>query len=195
LVFSKSSHPSNPTRPLTPLQIVFLVDNFTHISMLFKGFHFYRTSVTRLLTTFPPRPLTLISARKSPVETLSYWHSPHTSTSKLPIVFIHGIGIGLLPYVDFLATLKAQDNVDGAVGIIAIEILPISFRITHSVLGREEMCRQIQTILLRHGFEKFVLVTHSQVHPNSPFGTLDLLNIESAVDTGQLLQTIFSKIP
>jgi pimeloyl-ACP methyl ester carboxylesterase len=92
---------------------------------------------------------------------LSYWHRPHTSTSKLPIVFLHGIGIGLWPYVKFLAALNNQGPHDEDVGIIAIELLPISFRITQAALGQEEVCRQIGNILHHHGYEKFVLVTHS----------------------------------
>jgi hypothetical protein len=150
-------------RMLIILQIVFLVDNMTHLSMLYHGFKYHRTSIIRFPTVFPPRPLTLITTKRSPVKILSYWLRPHTSKTKLPIVFLHGIGIGLWPYVNFLAALNNRGNDGGEVGIIAIEILPISFRITHSALGKEEMCRQIENILLRHGFESFVLVTHSCV--------------------------------
>jgi hypothetical protein len=139
------------------------VDSITHLYMLYHGFKYHRTSIIRFPIVFPPRPLTLITTKRSPVKTLSYWLRPHTSKTKLPIVFLHGIGIGLWPYVNFLAALNHQGNDDGEVGIIAIEILPISFRITHSALGKEEMCRQIENILLHHGFESFVLVTHSCV--------------------------------
>ncbi len=113
-------------------------------------------------TTFPFRPQTVLTAHHSPVKRLSYWHRPHKSATKLPIVFLHGIGIGLLPYVPFLGALNgANGSEDGDVGIIAVEILPISFRMTHRGLGKGEMCRQLQMILRRHGFEKFVLVSHS----------------------------------
>ena len=141
-----------------PSRSSFLVDNITHLSLLYHGYQYHRTSLLRFPSVFPPRPLTLLTKNRSPVKILSYWARPHTSTSKLPIVFLHGIGIGLWPYVNFLSALK---NHDTDVGIIAIEILPVSFRITHSALGREDMVRQIQSVLLHHGFEKFVLVTHS----------------------------------
>jgi pimeloyl-ACP methyl ester carboxylesterase len=131
--------------------------------MLYHGFKYHRTSIIRFPTVFPPRPLTLFTKNRSPVKILSYWLRPHTSKTKLPIVFLHGIGIGLWPYVKFLAALNNQGNDDGEVGIIAMEILPISFRITNSALDKEEMCRQIENILLHHGFESFVLVTHSCV--------------------------------
>ncbi|KAI9768078.1 MAG: hypothetical protein M1840_005112 [Geoglossum simile] len=143
--------------------IVFVVDSTTHISMLYYKFQYHRTPITRFPLVFPFRPLTLFTTRHSPVRSLSYWHRPHTSRTKLPVLFIHGIGIGLWPYVNFLAALGggADDEDDGDIGVIALEILPVSFRIAGAALSREDMCRQIQTILLRHGFEKFVLVAHS----------------------------------
>lgn len=120
--------------------------------------------MSRFLTVFPFRPLTITSPYRSPAKILSYWHSPHTSKTRLPILFIHGIGIGLYPYVNFLADLnhanKLQDP-DGNVGIIAIEIMSMSFRITNSALEKDEMCDEIQAILKTHGWEKFVLISHS----------------------------------
>lgn len=50
---------------------------------------------------------------------------------------------------------------DDQVGIIAIELMPVSFRITHEALGKEEICDEIQAILKHHGFAKYVLVAHS----------------------------------
>ena len=138
-----------------------MVDNLTHLSLLYHGFKYHRTSLLRLPTVFPARPLALLAFNRSPVKILSYWLRPHTSPSKLPILFLHGIGIGLWPYVNFLAALNHQGKDDGEVGIIAVEILPVSFRITHSALGKEEMCRQMHSILIHHGFDNFVLVAHS----------------------------------
>jgi pimeloyl-ACP methyl ester carboxylesterase len=95
-----------------------------------------------------------------------YWHRPHTSKTKLPIVFIHGIGIGLYPYTNFLKDLNSADGLEGGgsndqVGIIAIEIMPVSFRITHAALSKDDLCSEIAKILAHHGWEKVVLVSHS----------------------------------
>ena len=108
----------------------------------------------------------MTSRQKSPVSHLSYWHRPHTSKDRLPVLFIHGIGIGLYPYVDFLADLNSEEGLedsssDDQVGIIAIEIMPVSFRITHPALAKEVMCAEIQSILQHHGWERCVLVSHS----------------------------------
>jgi len=140
------------------------------------------------------RPLTLF-AHRSPVNTISYWYRPHKSRTRTPVLFLHGIGIGLYPYVSFLAELNkfARHEKDSDIGVIALEILPVSFRITHPVLVKEEMCRQIHAILLRHDFEKVVLVSHSSVFPiltfqiNSPVLRLSL-------DMAQSLQLTCSRI-
>lgn len=117
----------------------------------------------RFATVFPPRPLTLFTTHTTPARTLSYWHRPHTSKSRLPVLFIHGIGIGLFTYAHFLAQLnrKKDDAADGETGVVAIEVMPISFRITHAALDREEMKDEILKIVHSHGWTKFVLVAHS----------------------------------
>ena len=132
--------------------------------MWFHGFQFHRLRLSRTLTVFPFRPLTLTSPYQTPAKTVTYWHRPHTSRTRLPILFVHGIGIGLYPYVNFLAELnrKTDDDVsDGEVGIIAVEIMPISFRITVQIPESNQMCEEILQILNKHGWDKCVLVSHS----------------------------------
>ena len=96
-----------------------------------------------------------------------YWHRPHTSTTKLPVVFIHGIGIGLYPYTKFLTELNSNTGIESPdpndqVGIIAIEIMPVSFRLTHPALDRQAMCEEIDEIVSHHfPDQKVVLVSHS----------------------------------
>ena len=128
------------------------------------SFDFHRTSLLRLPAVFPLRPLALITSRRSPAKTLTYWHRPHTSKHRLPVLFVHGIGIGLYPYIDFLAELNIENSMnesDGEVGIIAVEIMCVSSRITSEALEKEEMCQEIDRILKAHNWGKFVLVSHS----------------------------------
>lgn len=131
--------------------------------MRYQSFHFYRLPLSRFATVFPPRPLTLLTTHTTPARTVSYWHRPHKSKSRLPVLFIHGIGIGLFTYAHFLAQLnrKKDDQADGEIGIIAVEIMPISFRLTHAALDSDEMKSEISKIVLSHGWTKFVLVAHS----------------------------------
>lgn len=155
---------SHSSKKLTvPPQLVSAVDALTHMYMRYKSFHFYRLSLDRFLTVFPLRPLTLLTTYTSPAKTLSYWHRPHKTKSRLPVLFIHGIGIGLWTYAGFLAEInRIQDyQTDGETGIIAVEIMPISFRITHAALRRDKMKEEILKIVRSHGWTKFVLVAHS----------------------------------
>lgn len=66
--------------------------------------------------------------------------------------------IGLLPYVPFLAELLSEDP---DVGLIAVEILSISMRITPAPLDRKAMLEAITQILDFHSFQDVVLVGHS----------------------------------
>lgn len=128
--------------------------------MLYHGFHFYRASLWRFFTLFPFRPLALSSAHRSPVKYLTYWHRQHRSKTRLPVLFIHGIGIGLYPYTNFLGEL-AKELENDEVGIIALEIMPVSSRITHSALDKDTMIQEILNIIKYHRWTKLVLVSHS----------------------------------
>ena len=154
---------------------VFVVDSITSVYMLSHSFHFYGLGLKHFWTVFPFRPLALLARHKSPGKTISYWYRPHTAENAIPLLFIHGIGIGLYPYVNFLAqinrinTLRDQNfgNIPASkelkshVGIIGIEIMPISFRITQAMPSQDELVAEILAILKYHGWEKIILATHS----------------------------------
>ncbi|KAF2728247.1 hypothetical protein EJ04DRAFT_516734 [Polyplosphaeria fusca] len=151
-------------RSLTWYMCVFIVDTVASGYLRYYSFDFHSTSPLRLPTVFPFRPLALLTSHRSPAKTLTYWHRPHTSKTRLPVLFIHGIGIGLYPYINFLAELNLEDETnesDGELGVIAVEIMSVSLRITGETLKKEEMCQEIDCILKAHSWEKFVLVSHS----------------------------------
>ena len=151
-------------RPLFWYVCVFTVDFITQTYLLWHSFDFYRLPVTKSFTVFPPRPLTWFGRHRSPANTLTYWYKPHMSKAGLPVVFIHGIGIGLYPYTKFMVQINErckQSKEDQQIGIIAIEIMPVSFRITGAALSRQQMCDEIQQILAKHGWEKAILISHS----------------------------------
>lgn len=167
-----------------------MVDVVLSGSLLYHSFDFYSNS---LISVFPLRPLSLFTPHRSPTKTVSYWHRPHTSKERLPILFIHGIGIGLYPYVNFLAEINAQhgeEPSDGQVGIIAVELMAISSRITSEAISKENMCEEVRRILDAHGWEKFVLVSHSYVPPlySSSFSLLTISSYGSVIAT-HLLHT------
>lgn len=144
-----------------------LVDTVTAARLRYHGFLLHRTHHTDLrsaLAIFPPRPASLFTRQISSAPNLSYWYRPHTSKTRLPILFIHGIGIGLYPYITWFSEINKSDMQaasDGEIGIIAVELMPISFRLTGKIISPNEICRQINMILERHGFDKVVLASHS----------------------------------
>lgn len=123
--------------------------------MSWNGYKHYTNG--SIMEVFPWRPHTVLSA-KSPARYLSYWCRPHTSKTKMPIVFLHGLGIGIYPYIPLYVELAAADP---EVGIIVIENMPISMRICHDPMSANELCAQINRILEHHNFDKFVLMSHS----------------------------------
>ncbi|KAI6246702.1 hypothetical protein HI914_04671 [Erysiphe necator] len=144
------------------------VDSLTHIIMHYHGFDFYREDHGRFLSTFPFRPLTLLSSLKSPVKKTAYWYRKHKSNDLLPVVFLHGIGIGLYPYTPFLKELNQLKKVgfsrtDEQIGIIAIENLNISFRLRDAPANSKVTCSEIEQIILNHfpPNQQFVFVAHS----------------------------------
>ncbi|KAI9836584.1 MAG: hypothetical protein M1819_001216 [Sarea resinae] len=142
-----------------------VVDTAAHCILSYHGFRFYRASFAKFFTLFPFRPLTLLSPFKSPSEKLTYWHRPHSSRTRLPVLFLHGIGVGLFHYTAFLRELdlkgKGSEEDSGDVGIIALEIMPVSSRITYPALEKDVMVREVVTIVKKHGWSKFILVGHS----------------------------------
>lgn len=125
------------------------------------GYTFY--PLQRWFTSIPCRPWTLLSKRRSPAAHLAYWHSPHTSKTRLPILYIHGIGV-LHTYLQFFAELKQTNYTeckDGSIGVIVLDLMPISFRMTDTALPADEIGAEIRSILDTHGWNKFTLLANS----------------------------------
>ncbi|KZT23877.1 hypothetical protein NEOLEDRAFT_1148969 [Neolentinus lepideus HHB14362 ss-1] len=166
-------------RPVVWYTIVGLVDAYSTLRLASLGFTHYATQ--EWFSAFPPRPLTVFS-RKSIHPKLSFWYRPHRSATKLPILFIHGIGIGFWPYLPFLDTLIREDP---DVGILAIEILPISMRITSPLLSSKAMCRAVDDVLTSLDIYRFVVVSHS-------FGTvITSYLLKSSILATRIAATLF----
>ncbi|KAI9711198.1 MAG: hypothetical protein M1820_002185 [Bogoriella megaspora] len=152
-------------RPLVWYLIVFIVDAQTHLWLWWHRFTYYRKPLSRPYpTVLPPRPQTLLSRHVSSTYEFSYWYRPHTSTTHKPILFLHGIGIGLNTYVPFLSSLSTSSaSPSGQIGIIALELLPISFRITSSLPRRSDFLSSLQQLLSNHPefLSGFTVVAHS----------------------------------
>jgi hypothetical protein len=80
---------------LASVQIVGSIDFYSSMSMRARGFIHYTTP--GWFRCFPPRPLAILSKQSADPD-LSYWYRPHRSTTKLPILYLHGIGVCIFDY-------------------------------------------------------------------------------------------------
>ncbi|KAG0707821.1 Alpha/Beta hydrolase protein [Suillus ampliporus] len=142
-------------RPLVWYLVVGLVDVISSFRLWHQGFHHYDDGAW--MASFPMRPCCVIS-RRSPVVNLPYWYRPHRSSTKLPVLFLHGIGIGLYPYTPFFEDLI---SLHPDIGILAIEFLSISMRITSPPLSNPATCTAISQILDDLGLDRVVVLSHS----------------------------------
>ncbi|KAI1179010.1 hypothetical protein F4777DRAFT_535276 [Nemania sp. FL0916] len=140
--------------------IVWGVDLITHIQLSRQEFQYYAQPRPHSSFVVPPRLQSLFPEKRS-ISQLSYWYRPHTAKDKLPLVFLHGIGIGLWPYTEYLSYLNEGRAEDDQIGIIAIEYLPVSMRFTNAPLTREEFLSQITLLIDAHGWDQFALLGHS----------------------------------
>lgn len=159
-------HIETAYRSLVWYVVILVVDHAAHVAMSWYGFHYYARAPAAAANTFPPRPLELLAWRRSPAPSLGYWYHPHQSgRDDLPVVFFHGIGIGLWTYVRFLTDLRnaSKPGANGCGrGVIAVEILPVSFRLTPPVLSKADFLKEMASILDYHdGWDKFTMVSHS----------------------------------
>ncbi|KXJ86894.1 hypothetical protein Micbo1qcDRAFT_152426 [Microdochium bolleyi] len=141
--------------------IVGAVDAITHALLAWQGFQYYAQSGGMLTSVMPWRLQSLLPSARSEADKMAYWHRPHTATDKVPIVFLHGVGIGLWPYVPFFSALAKSQPRDAQIGVIAIEMLPVSMRITADPLQKLEYLQNVTAILDARGWSRFTLVTHS----------------------------------
>ncbi|KAL0066940.1 hypothetical protein AAF712_005929 [Marasmius tenuissimus] len=122
-------------RPLVWYITIGIVDSMTALRLFLLGFKHYTPKHSNFFmnafSIFPFRGFDIFS-NSSSTPYFPYWCRPHKSATKDPIVFIHGIGIGVYPYVPLIATLTREDP---DVGILVVELLPISNRILMPYVG------------------------------------------------------------
>lgn len=143
------------------------LDNLCFGLFMSRGYTYYRTAINGL-SIFPPRPGALISPHASVCERTSYWVTrPHTSKTRRPILYFHGIGIGLITYALWIRRLDEALNAgrpaDDQVGILLIETPQISSRLTlHAIARRDQLLADFAAILAAQpGYDRFVLAGHS----------------------------------
>ncbi|ORY71378.1 uncharacterized protein BCR38DRAFT_330408 [Pseudomassariella vexata] len=125
------------------------------IFMFFQGFSFWRQPRSNFFKVFPPRLQTLASLNASAAPEFSYFYRRHKCKRYRPIVFCHGIGIGLATYIPWLMTIPKD------IGVLAIELLPVSGRICPEAASSSVFKEGMRKILSQQGIDDFVFVGHS----------------------------------
>lgn len=149
-------------RPLIWYMVVGLLDTISAVRLRTSGYVYYREPLPNALMTFPIRAQSLLTSNVSASPRIPYWYKPHTSKTRLPIVFLHGIGLGVYPYGHFLKEISnLEDEQGGQIGVLVLEFLAISSRLTSPLPLNQDLCKQILDILDSHGWDKFVLVANS----------------------------------
>lgn len=120
-----------------------------------KGFTFYRQPRRTFFSIFPFRPMTLLAPRASASEDFSYFCRPHRSKTHRPVLFIHGIGIGVPTYMTWLPSIPKE------IGVVAIEIMNASNRICPEGVPPAVFARAVAQILRQQNMEDIVFVSHS----------------------------------
>ncbi|CAG8600201.1 4611_t:CDS:2 [Funneliformis caledonium] len=104
---------------------------------------------------------------KSSPSRISYWYynpNLHNENAPLkknhqkqqPIVFIHGVGVGLFCYFKFLRKLYKLNR-----PLFLVELPYVSMRLIEDVPTMEETVQEIEEMLTSHGFPKATFVAHS----------------------------------
>lgn len=140
--------------------LIGIVDLATHFQLSQRGFQYHAQPEPHARSVIPLRIQSLFTERRSTSQ-LSYWYRPHTATDKLPLVFFHGIGIGFWPYTKCLGYINMACADDDQIGIIALEYLPVSSRLTDPPLTQAEFLAQITLLVDAHGWDEFAVLGHS----------------------------------
>lgn len=140
--------------------LIGIVDLATYFQLWRRGFQYHAQPESHARWVIPLRVQSLFPEKRSASQ-LSYWYRPHTATDKLPLVFLHGIGIGFWPYIQCLGNINKAYAEDEQIGIIALEYLPVSSRLTDPPLTQAEFLAQITLLLDVHGWGEFAVLGHS----------------------------------
>ncbi|KAJ3083469.1 hypothetical protein HDU99_009404 [Rhizoclosmatium hyalinum] len=90
---------------------------------------------------------------------INYWkRSSETESKHLPIVFFHGIGCGLFPYVELLMKVVKSNATNT---IFLVELPHVAMRLTGNVPSMQQTIFEIETMLDSHGFPSCIVVGHS----------------------------------
>ncbi len=120
-------------------------------------------SCSKIMLTF------LLKFTRRRIGGFHYWYKPHKPTCnangnmnrrKLPLVFVHGLGQGLINYLHFISHITDRD-------VFLVELSHISTRVWEHVPGAVEVVCFVQALLQEHNYARAIFAGHS-------FGTITI---------------------
>lgn len=110
---------------------------------------------TSVLTFFAGKTVTEKSL-KAPKK-ISYYYKNTTHSTATPLVFLHGIGAGLVCYAEFVHQLSRQMNRP----IFLVELPYVAMHMVDNVPSATDTVTEISTMLNSFGYTKAVYISHS----------------------------------
>ncbi|KAI7871998.1 Alpha/Beta hydrolase protein [Spinellus fusiger] len=144
-------------RPLVIYVTIYVLTKIFHYVLQMWGMTRYSPEMPSSLAIFRDSPSSWQTKLqgKQP-EKITYWFRDGDRLNKRPIVFIHGLGAGLMCYAGFLRTL-----LDLEAPIFCIELPHVAMRFTEDAPSAEDTVRDIERMLHRHDFQDAVFIAHS----------------------------------
>ncbi|KAI8144248.1 hypothetical protein BJV82DRAFT_513595 [Fennellomyces sp. T-0311] len=146
-------------RPLAFYLFILTVTYLNTFLLHFWGFRKFGPDIPSALSLWWTEAAASLSSRaqtSSKVGRTAYWYREGNRADKKPIVFIHGIGPGLLPYLKFVYHLIGIDA-----PLFCVEQPYVSMRCIEDVPSMQEIVRDLERMLHQHGFRDAVYVSHS----------------------------------
>lgn len=101
--------------------------------------------------------LYLTGFRRDQAGSVTYWYRPSTtSETAQPLVFVHGLGIGLSQYFLLIYSLVQLSK-----PLFLVEINSVSCRLVEECVPMEQVVPSLEEMISRHGFSQAVWIGHS----------------------------------
>ncbi|KAF9413751.1 hypothetical protein BGZ94_000636 [Podila epigama] len=155
-------------RPLIYYALLYLANILTSIVFYMLGFTRYQgTNVLQPLTVNELEDTIAQEEKKqdtsdclnpAPATDLSYWYrTPANPKNKVPLVFVHGIGIGLAQYIHFVVALSTISR-----PIFLIEVPYVSNKFFKTeCMSPNETYHALERVLKAHNYTKATFMGHS----------------------------------
>ncbi|GIM02000.1 hypothetical protein Vretimale_6706 [Volvox reticuliferus] len=150
-------------RPLFFYMGVEVLIMLKHVMLLAAGFRPHMCQGMRFYTY--GLPATPVTATETPPAAAASAAAPTQRANSVgkndggadaPVLFLHGVGLGLLPYLNFLLRLSSLGR-----PAVAVEVRHLSMRLCTEVPEEDEIVERIAGALQHHGVRQVHVVAHS----------------------------------